>query len=108
MVILIFIAKIIVGISWLKASLMMHDKESACQCRDTRDSGSIPGSGRSPGEGNGNPSYLENPVDRGAWQARVHGVAESNKTEHASAHTHIAPQQWNYTWYHMVLLLLVF
>jgi len=41
-------------------------------------SGSIPGSGRSPGEGNGNPlqySCLENPIDRGAWQATVHGVA---------------------------------
>ena len=40
--------------------------------------GSIPGSGRSPGEGNGNPlqySCLENPMDRGAWQATVHGVA---------------------------------
>ena len=44
------------------------------------DLGSIPGLGRSPGEGNGNPlqySCLENPMDRGAWQAIVHGVAES-------------------------------
>ena len=42
--------------------------------------GSIPGSGRSPGEGNGNPlqySCLENPMDRGAWLATVHGVAKS-------------------------------
>ena len=41
---------------------------------------SIPGSGRSPGEGNDNPlqySCLENPMDRGAWQATVHGVAKS-------------------------------
>ena len=41
--------------------------------------GSIPGSGRSAGEGNGNPlqdSCLENPMDRGAWQATVHGVAK--------------------------------
>ena len=40
----------------------------------------IPQSGTSPGEGNGNPlkySYLENPVNRGAWQAIVHGVAQS-------------------------------
>ena len=40
--------------------------------------GSIPGLGRSPGEGNGNPhqySYLENPTDGGAWQATVHGLA---------------------------------
>jgi len=44
------------------------------------DMGSIPGSGRSPGEGNGNPlqySCLENPMDREAWQATVHGVAKS-------------------------------
>ena len=43
------------------------------------DQGSIPGSGRSPGEGNDNPlqcSCLENPMDRGAWQATVHGVAK--------------------------------
>ena len=42
--------------------------------------GSIPGSGRSPGEGNGNPlqySCLENPMDGGAWWATVHGVAKS-------------------------------
>ena len=42
--------------------------------------GSIPGSGRSPGEGNGNPlqcSCLENPMDGGAWLATVHGVAKS-------------------------------
>ena len=44
----------------------------------------IPGSGRSPGEGNGNPlqaSCLENSVDRGAWRATVHGVAESDTTD---------------------------
>ena len=52
-------------------------KESAC---DAKDQGWIPGWGRSPGEGNGNPlqnSYLENSMDRGAWCARVHGVAKS-------------------------------
>ena len=44
------------------------------------DPGLIPRSGRSPGEGNGNPlqySCQENPMDEGAWQATVHGVAES-------------------------------
>ena len=44
------------------------------------DTGLIPGSGRSPREGNGNPlqySHLENPMDRGAWQATVHGVSRS-------------------------------
>ena len=52
-------------------------KEFAC---NEEDSGSIPGSERSSGEGNGNPlqySCLENPTDRGAWRATVHGVAKS-------------------------------
>ena len=56
-------------------------KESACS---TGDSGLIPGSGRSPGEGKGNPlqySCLENPMDRGAWWAAVHEVAVSDMTE---------------------------
>ena len=51
-------------------------KESACNAGDP---GSIPGSGRSPGEGNGYPiqcSCLENPTDRGAWRDTVHGAAE--------------------------------
>ena len=52
-------------------------KESA---RNAGDLGLIPGLERSPGEGNGNPlqySCLENPMDRGAWQATVHGVTKS-------------------------------
>ena len=52
-------------------------KPSACSAGDL---GSTPGLGRSPGEGNGNPlqySCLENPMDRGAWRATVHGVAKS-------------------------------
>ena len=47
---------------------------------DVRDEGSIPGLGRSPGEGHGNPvqySCLENHMDRGTWQAMVHRVAKS-------------------------------
>ena len=53
------------------------DKESTCNAGDL---GSIPGLGRSPGEGSGNPlqySCLENPMDRGAWQATVHEIAKS-------------------------------
>ena len=56
------------------------NKEPTCLYRDAGDTGSIPGSGRSPGGGHGNPlqySCLENPRDRGAWQAAVHGVAKS-------------------------------
>ena len=52
-------------------------KASACNAGDQ---GSIPGSGRSPGEGNGNPlqySCLENPMDGGAWWATIHRVAKS-------------------------------
>ena len=48
------------------------------------DVGLIPGSGRSPGGGHGNPlqySYLEKPMDRGTWQAAVHGVAELDTIE---------------------------
>ena len=52
-------------------------KESACNAGDPS---SVPGLGRSPGEGNGNPlqySCLDNPMDRGAWRAIVHGLAKS-------------------------------
>ena len=54
--------------------------EVKASARNAGDLGSIPGSGRSPGEGNGNPlqySCLENPMDREAWWATVHGVAKS-------------------------------
>ena len=55
-------------------------KEFACQAGDM---GSIPGSGGSPREGNGNPlqySCLGNPMDRGDWQATVHGVTKESDT----------------------------
>ena len=55
----------------------LDGKDSACNAGDR---GSIPGSGRCPGEGNGSPlqhSCLENPMDRGAWRGAVHGVAKS-------------------------------
>ena len=63
-------------------------KNPPANAGDARDRGSIPGSGRSPGGGHGNPlqySCLEDPVDGGAWQATVYRVAESDVTEHARA-----------------------
>ena len=59
------------GISWC-----LGGKESACQCRDA---GSVPGSGGSPGEGNGNSlqySCLEHPMDRRPWRAIVRGIVK--------------------------------
>ena len=61
---------------------------SACNAGDE---GFIPGLGRSPGEGNGNPlqySCLESPMDRGAWWATVHGVAELDMTKQLSHGVH--------------------
>ena len=59
-------------------------KNTPANAGDVRDEGSIPGLGRSPGEGNDNPvqhSCLENPMDRGAWQASLQGRKESDMTE---------------------------
>ena len=69
-------------------------KETAYNARDL---GLIPGSGRFPGEGNGNPlqySCLENSMDRGAWWAIVPGIVESDATEqllHTQTHTFMLP-----------------
>ena len=63
-------------------------KNPPANAGDTGDAVSIPGSGRSTGGGNGYPfqySCLENPMDRGAWRAIVHGVAK-NRTQ-LSTHT---------------------
>ena len=85
-----------------------EDKASACNAGDL---GSIPGLGRSPGEGIGNPlqySCLENPMDRGAWWATVHGVAKSRTR--LSNFTHIthttSPTESKRLFYTSVSLLL--
>ena len=59
--------------------MVLAVKNPPANAGDARDVGSIPGSGRSPGVGNGTPlqySCLRNPMDRGAWQATVQGVAK--------------------------------
>ena len=67
-------------------------KNLPAKAGDLRDVDLIPGSGRSPGGGNGNPvqySCVENSTERGAWQAKVHGFAELDRTE-ATEHAHTA------------------
>ena len=69
-------------------------KESTCKAGGAGEEGSIPGSRRSPGEGNGNTlqySCLENPVDRGAWWATVHGfITESDTSWQLNNNNNIA------------------
>ena len=77
----------------------LSGEESA---RKAGDVGSIPGSGRFPGGGHANPlqySCLENPMDRGAWQATVHGVAKSwtqlkQLSMHHSVREHLLGTDW--------------
>ena len=74
-------------------------KESACSARDPC---SVPGSGISPGEGNGTPlqySCLENPMDRGAWWATVHGVAKGRTRLSDQAHSYSHLYIWDLRFY---------
>ena len=74
---MVFISHSNVPVAQMGHSQCSDGKESACKARDL---GSIPGSGRSPGEGNGSSlqySCLESSMDRGTWWATVHGVAKS-------------------------------
>ena len=64
----------------MNSQVALVAKNPPANAGDIRDACSIPESGRSPGEGNGNPlqySCLENPMDRGAWHATVHRVTKS-------------------------------
>ena len=75
-------------------------KNPPANAGDIRDTGSVSGLGRSPGEGHGNPlqySCLGNPMDRGAWWATVHGVARSQtRLKWLNMHTCIYPTEWDY------------
>ena len=72
-----------------------YGKDPTCQCRRHRDERSIPGSGRSPGGDHGNPpeySCLENPMDRGTWEATVHRMAQTQtQWKRLGIHTGIIP-----------------
>ena len=82
------------------------DKEYACKAGDLN---SIPGLGRSPGGGHGNPlqySFPENPMDRGAWQAAVHGAAKSrtwlsDSSQHSDCMVSKISSNTNSSWFYM-------
>ena len=89
---------------WNCLSKWRSGKQSTCQAGNE---GSIPGSGRSPVKGHDTPlqySCLENPMDRGAWRATVHGVTKSQArlSDHVSMHTcpvkYVIFYQWNWSW----------
>ena len=73
-------------------------KESACNAEDPDNLGSIPGSGRYPGEENGNPlqySCLGNPMDRGAWWSTVHEVTKKLDTIEHLTHKHTKLERYS-------------
>ena len=66
--------------NYMASQVALVVKNPPANAGDARDAGSIPGLGKSPGVGSGNPlqySCLQNPMDREAWQATVHGAAKS-------------------------------
>ena len=77
-------------------------KNPPASAGDVRDAGSIPGSGRSPGEGNGNPLQylcLENPTDRRAWWATVYGVTKSLVTTESARTTRRTRPTFHEPWH---------
>ena len=89
--------KLWIKLAWNWAiQVVLMIKNLLANAGDLRNVGSIPGSGRSPGGGHGNPleySCLENPMDRGVWWATGHGVAKSwtqtEQLKHASTHSQL-------------------
>ena len=98
------------GKRWLKIRKMWDNQQFSCFCGGSEvkasacnvgDLGSIPGSRRYPGEGNGNPlqySFLENPMDGGAWWATVHGVAKSRTRLSDFTLLHFSILAWEIPW----------
>ena len=79
----VYILRLFTIIAFLSLSFTICGSDGKVSACNAGDLGSIPGSGRSPGEGNGNPLQypcLENPMDGGAWWATVHGVEKSDFT----------------------------
>ena len=79
------------------SQVMLVIKNPPANARDIRDTGSIPGSGSSPGEGQGNSLQypcLENSMDSGSWQATVHGVTKSQTRLSTHVHTHTHTGEW--------------
>ena len=84
-----------IGSEFMDSHVAVVVKSLPANAGDARDAGSIPGLGRSPGGGNGNPlqySYLENRTDRGAWWDTIHRITGSNRTEVTS---HIRDSMYN-------------
>ena len=83
---------------WRAAQVALVVKSPSTNAGKIRDTGSIPGSGRSHGGGHGNQlqySCLENPMDKGAWRATVHGVAKSQtRLKQPSTHAYHTPAKW--------------
>jgi len=99
------------GLSW-----WLSGRESACNAGAAVDADSIPGSGRLPEGGHSNTlpySCLENPMNRGAWQATVHRVAESDTTEatqraHTRTHTHAHTHRYRCVHMHTHLIYIIY
>ena len=82
------------------SQVVLVAKNPPANAGDIRDADLIPGSGRSPGGGHGNPlqcSCLENPMDRGAWRAAVHGVTQNRTHMHNWTHMNIHTYRCFYT-----------
>ena len=82
---------VIVTLLFETSQVVLVVKNPPANAGDIRDAGLIPALGRSPGEGNGNPlqySYLGNPMDRGAWRAKDHRIAQSRTQLKQLSRTH--------------------